>query len=114
MRAMPRGPRLDAPGTLHHIMVRGIEGRPITREDSDRADFVRRLAVVATERDLTVYCAVQTIDHSSSEPHSPRGESEEGRRPAPLGRARGEGREPAVCLARARAFPANEAARASR
>jgi hypothetical protein len=23
--AMPRGVRLDAPGTLHHVMVRGIE-----------------------------------------------------------------------------------------
>ncbi|NTV25866.1 MAG: transposase, partial [Chlorobiaceae bacterium] len=22
---MPRGPRLDAPGTLHHVIVRGIE-----------------------------------------------------------------------------------------
>ncbi|HEX9708430.1 MAG TPA: transposase, partial [Candidatus Thermoplasmatota archaeon] len=22
---MPRGPRLDAPGALHHVMVRGIE-----------------------------------------------------------------------------------------
>src|SRR3989304_1431421 len=55
MRVMPRGPRLDAPGTLHHVMVRGIEGRPISREDSDRADFVRRLAVLAQDRDLTVY-----------------------------------------------------------
>jgi hypothetical protein len=24
---MPRGPRLDAPGVLHHVMVRGIERR---------------------------------------------------------------------------------------
>ena len=26
---MPRGARLDAPGTLHHVMVRGIEGNHI-------------------------------------------------------------------------------------
>ena len=26
---MPRGPRLDAPATLHHVMVRGIERRRI-------------------------------------------------------------------------------------
>ena len=24
---MPRGARLDTPGTLHHVMVRGIEGK---------------------------------------------------------------------------------------
>jgi len=41
---MPRGPRLDAPGILHHVMVRGIEQRAIFRSDEDRADFVRRLA----------------------------------------------------------------------
>lgn len=52
---MPRGPRLDAPGTLHHVMVRGIEGRPIFRDDPDREDFLRRLAVVIRERGLTLY-----------------------------------------------------------
>ena len=40
---MPRGPRLDAPGTRHHVIVRGIERRAIFREDRDRADFVREL-----------------------------------------------------------------------
>ena len=64
MRPMPRGPRLDAPGTLHHVMVRGIEGRPISREDSDRADFVRRLAVLATDRDLTVYAWALLPNHA--------------------------------------------------
>ncbi len=37
---MLRQPHLDAPGTLHHVMVRGLERRPIFREDADRADFV--------------------------------------------------------------------------
>jgi hypothetical protein len=26
---MPRQPRLDAPGTLHHVMIRGMEGKGI-------------------------------------------------------------------------------------
>ena len=26
---MPRGPRLDAPGVLHHVMARGIERRKL-------------------------------------------------------------------------------------
>src|SRR5512136_2477960 len=52
---MPRGPRLDAPDTLHHVMVRGIEGRAIFRDDQDRDDFIRRLGAVAGATDLTVY-----------------------------------------------------------
>ena len=44
---MPRGPRLDAPGVLHHVMVRGIERRAIFREERDRADFVARAAALA-------------------------------------------------------------------
>ncbi len=40
-----------------------------------------------------------------------RGRVREGRRPTPLGRARGEGRAVAAVPASARAFPANEAVR---
>ena len=29
---MPRQPRLDAPGTLHHVIIRGIEKRPIVTD----------------------------------------------------------------------------------
>jgi hypothetical protein len=44
---MPRQARLNAPDTLHHVMVRGIERTAIFRDDRDRADFVARLARVA-------------------------------------------------------------------
>ena len=40
---MPRQARLDAPGVLHHIMIRGIEGRKIFRINEDRNDFIERL-----------------------------------------------------------------------
>jgi len=30
---MPRGPRLDYPGTLHHVMARGIKRREIFLDD---------------------------------------------------------------------------------
>ncbi len=40
---MPRQPRRDAPETLQHVMVRGIERTAIFRDDADRADFVRSL-----------------------------------------------------------------------
>lgn len=41
---MPRGPRLDAVGALHHMMVRGIERRKILRSREDREDLLDRLA----------------------------------------------------------------------
>ena len=36
---MPRTARLDAPGVLHHVMIRGIEGRKIFRNKKDRKDL---------------------------------------------------------------------------
>jgi len=52
---MPRQPRLDAPGVLHHVMVRGIERRALFRDDTDRADFVGRLADLVPATGLRVY-----------------------------------------------------------
>jgi putative transposase len=40
---MPRQARLDAPGTLHHVMVRGIDGIAIFRDDQDRENFLSRI-----------------------------------------------------------------------
>ncbi len=38
---MPRVPRLHAPGTLHHVIIRGIERGVIVRDDDDRMEFLR-------------------------------------------------------------------------
>jgi len=46
---MPRKARIDAPGALHHIIVRGIERRKIFYDTGDRDHFLERLAVVLTE-----------------------------------------------------------------
>jgi putative transposase len=40
---MPRHARLEVPGTLHHVMIRGIEGINIFRDEKDRQAFVERL-----------------------------------------------------------------------
>jgi len=40
---MPRKARIDAPGALHHIIVRGIDRRSIFIDDADRDDFLDRL-----------------------------------------------------------------------
>jgi putative transposase len=61
---MPRQARLDAPGTLHHVMVRGLERRIIFRDDTDRADFVSRLATLATKGALTIYAWALLPDHA--------------------------------------------------
>lgn len=51
---MPRGRRLDAPGLIHHVMLRGIERRRIFFDDEDRRDFLARLARLL--RDERVAC----------------------------------------------------------
>ena len=52
---MPRQPRLDAPGALHHIMGRGIERANIFRTDQDREDFLDRLGDLCLDGNLRVY-----------------------------------------------------------
>jgi len=52
---MPRGPRLDYPGALHHVMARGIERRAIFLDDRDRDQFLQRLRRVVGETALEIY-----------------------------------------------------------
>lgn len=46
---MPRTPRIDAPGLVHHVIARGIEKRRIFVDDADRSNFVWRLGAVLAE-----------------------------------------------------------------
>jgi putative transposase len=66
MFVMPRGPRLDAPGVLHHVMTRGLARRAIFRDDQDRADFVRRLATLAGAGGVACVCVGDNIESLSS------------------------------------------------
>jgi putative transposase len=52
---MPRKARIDAPGALHHIIVRGIERRRIFYDDIDRTNFVDRLEAVLTESETPCF-----------------------------------------------------------
>jgi REP element-mobilizing transposase RayT len=61
---MPRQPRLDAPDTLHHVMVRGIERTQIFRDDQDRADFVARLAAGVEAGAWTVFAWALVPNHA--------------------------------------------------
>lgn len=60
---MPRQARLDAPGTLHHVMARGIEGTSIFRTDEDRKDFLDRLAAQCEAEALKVYAWTLIPNH---------------------------------------------------
>jgi REP element-mobilizing transposase RayT len=61
---MPRGPRLDAPGTLHHVMVRAIAEQSLFRNDHDRDDFVARVAALVQDGAWTVYAWALLPNHA--------------------------------------------------
>jgi putative transposase len=52
---MPRHARLDAPGLLHHVIIRGIERKPIFEEDRDKEDFVERCSILLPETMTACY-----------------------------------------------------------
>ena len=52
---MPLQARLDAPGTLHHIIVRGIERRKIVYDDTGKLRFADRLGRLSVEMEMPVY-----------------------------------------------------------
>ena len=51
---MPRRPRLDTAGALHHVIARGIEGAKIFRDKSDYEDFLKRLADITRDNRILV------------------------------------------------------------
>lgn len=52
---MPRGPRLDAEGALHHVMVRGLERRKIFLSRIDREDLLRRFSLILPKAGARLY-----------------------------------------------------------
>ena len=46
---MPRQARLDIPGALHHIMIRGVNRGDIFNDKQDKQKFMERLGANVTE-----------------------------------------------------------------
>lgn len=46
---MPRSARIDMPGLLQNVMVRGIEKRDIFADDKDRLSFLSRFSKLLQE-----------------------------------------------------------------
>ena len=62
---MGREPRIQTPGTLHHVTARGNNGEPIFVNRTDRLNFVDRLRDASAESRWTVlsYCLMTTHVH---------------------------------------------------
>ena len=60
---MPRLARLDAPGTLHHVIVRGIEKRRIVDDRRDRDALVSRMGEAATSTGTAIYAWSLMTNH---------------------------------------------------
>jgi len=61
---MPRKARIDAPGALHHIIIRGIERKDIFRGDQDRESFVARLGRVLLDTSTPCFAWVLLSNHA--------------------------------------------------
>lgn len=60
---MPRQARLDTPGALHHIMVRGIDKTDIFADDQDKIRFLERLGKNVTEGECSIYAWALMDNH---------------------------------------------------
>jgi len=60
---MPRQARLDSPGTLHHVIVRGIEKRNIVDDKSDRINITTRMGELALETETSIYAWSLMTNH---------------------------------------------------
>ena len=60
---MPRQPRIDTLGLLHHVIVRGIERSKIFCDDDDRDNFVQRLSKLLAETNTHCYAWALIPNH---------------------------------------------------
>jgi len=69
---MPRHSRIDIPGLLHHVIVRGIEKRTIFLDDQDREGFLSRFShlLSETETDCYAWALLDTHFHLLLQPHT--------------------------------------------
>jgi putative transposase len=61
---MPGLARLDAPGVLHHVIIRGIERREIFKDNLDRDNFLDRLGTLLPETRIDCYAWALLSNHA--------------------------------------------------
>jgi len=60
---MPRKSRIDVPGALHHIIIRGIERKRIFQDNLDRSNFIDRLGSICTGLNVICYAWALMPNH---------------------------------------------------
>ena len=62
---MPRPPRIEYPGALYHVIVRGNERKAVFRDDADRSKYLERLAHYRETHGfrLLAYCLMDNHVH---------------------------------------------------
>jgi REP element-mobilizing transposase RayT len=61
---MARKSRIDAPGALHHIIIRGIERRSIFIDSQDYQNFLERLGDILTDSSTPCYAWALMTNHA--------------------------------------------------
>jgi REP element-mobilizing transposase RayT len=61
---MPRQARLDAPGSLHHVIIRGIERKKIFFVDTDKDDLLDRLSSLIPKTQMVCYAWCLMPNHA--------------------------------------------------
>jgi len=61
---MPRLARLDAPGVLHHVIIRGIERRNIFEDSKDRDNLLKRLGELLPATKTSCYAWAMLSNHA--------------------------------------------------
>jgi REP element-mobilizing transposase RayT len=61
---MPRQARIDAPGALHHVIIRGIERTAIFVDDTERENFLERLSGLLLESQTACYAWALLTNHT--------------------------------------------------
>ncbi len=60
---MPRKARIDAPGAVHHVIIRGIERRDIFRDKHDRNNWLARLGSITEESRTSCFAWALMTNH---------------------------------------------------
>jgi len=60
---MPRKARIDAPGALHHIVIRGIERKLIFQNQRDYNDFLNRMGNILKESSTSCFAWALMPNH---------------------------------------------------
>lgn len=60
---MPRGPRIDIPGMVQHVICRGIERKEIFKSEDDYKELLSRLTKLAGAEDIKVYAFCLMPNH---------------------------------------------------